>query len=75
MSPLHLAAACGSAEAASALLQAGANVNAIDEDGDTPLAAVCAIYSGDDRAKKREDSRLEAMLRAAGGKSSREKRK
>ena len=42
-SPLHAASACNNPVAIAILVHAGANVNARDNDGDTPLIAACSM--------------------------------
>lgn len=41
VTPLHLAAGCGNLPAVKSLLEAGANINALDNGNDTPLDALC----------------------------------
>ncbi len=54
--PLHIAAANGAVEAAEVLLDAGANPNAVDKNGNTPL--MLAAASGADRAAEMVDLML-----------------
>lgn len=46
--PLHFAAAADRASAAQLLLDAGAAVDAVDSDGNTPLFRAVFAYAGDD---------------------------
>ncbi|MGB6867181.1 MAG: ankyrin repeat domain-containing protein [Candidatus Aminicenantaceae bacterium] len=61
VTPLHLAAATGKAAVAEALIRNGAEVNAKDKNGDTPL----------DLAKSKENEELADLLRKHGGISGR----
>ena len=58
---LHLAAAGGHPTTVDALVQARADVNAVDKDGDTPL----------DDAKRNGHTEVARLLEAAGGRGKR----
>ena len=64
MTALHVAASRGGKEAVKLLLDYGANVNAMDYNGDTPL----------DRVHQQDRKEIAPILKAAGGKRGHELR-
>ena len=69
--PLHWAAMEGRKEVAELLIAAGANVNAKDVDGSTPLD-LAKLYEGDSPEDKAARMETADLLRKHGGKTGKE---
>ena len=72
MTPLHAAARKGLKEVVELLIHEGADVNAKDDDGDTPLDLALSAWEDDSPEVKAAKKETADLLRKHGGKMSRE---